>query len=209
MGVVAAAPIGPVNLICIRRTLTFGRLNGFLAGSGAALGDGVFALVVAFGITAVSGTIASWSMAFQLVGSAVLIGMGIRTLVVPPPHITQADREGPPRERKRDLAAAIGSTFFLTVTNPATLLWFVAVFSSVGGLAIGTAGADYATAGVLVAAVIVGSALWWLAITQLTGIFHGRLDDAWLTVVNHVAGALILLFGLGVLARFLWRIAFG
>jgi threonine/homoserine/homoserine lactone efflux protein len=209
IGLVAAAPIGPVNLICIRRVLTFGTLNGFLAGTGAALGDGLFALVVAFGMTAVSGTIEGWSLWLRFVGAAVLIGMGLRTLLVPPPHIAQAELEGPPRERKRDLAAAIGSTFVLTVTNPATLFWFVAVFSSVSGLAIGSGGADYISASVLVAAVVIGSALWWLLITQMTGIFHGRLDDAWLTTVNHVAGTLILVFGVGVLGHSLWQLIVG
>src|ERR1700757_4123904 len=132
IGLVVAAPIGPVNLICIRRTFFYGPLNGFFAGLGAALGDGVFAIVTAFGITGISQWIEGYSTALKVVGGLMLIGFGL--------HIFRADvallrdAEG---AQSRDNAASsltrtILSTFALTIANPATLLGFTALFAGLG-----------------------------------------------------------------------------
>ena len=79
IGLIVAVPIGPVNLICIRRTLAFGPLNGFVSGLGAAVGDTVFAIVTGFGLTAVAQLIEGYSPYLELVGGAMLIYFGIHT----------------------------------------------------------------------------------------------------------------------------------
>jgi len=206
IGVVVAAPVGPVNLICIRRTLAFGRLNGFLSGTGAALGDGVFALVVAFGLTAVSGFLKGWESWILSIGGMLLIGMGVHTYFANPrPFANRDDANLPTRERSGGLLTAFASTFLLTITNPATMAGFVALFS---GMGLGGESMSYGRAGLLVTAVIAGSALWWLVVTTFTGRFKGKLSLKTLQLVNRVAGVAIGSFGIFVLGRMLVRLVF-
>ena len=84
IGVIVAAPIGPVNLICIRRTLAYGSLHGFLSGLGAALGDGIFAIVSAFSLTAIAQLIEGYSVVLQLLGGLMLLGFGWHTFHADP-----------------------------------------------------------------------------------------------------------------------------
>src|SRR4051812_2781516 len=121
MGLIAAVPIGPVNLICIRRSFAFGTLNGFVSGLGAALGDGIFAAITGFGLTWIAQLIEGYATFIELAGGAMMVWMGYRIFVSPPvlrcPE-EKSDSEG------TNLARAMASTFLLTITNPATLLAF-------------------------------------------------------------------------------------
>src|SRR5579872_2950291 len=173
MGLVAAVPVGPVNLICIRRTFAYGPVNGFVSGLGAALGDGVFAAVTGLGLTWVAMLIEGYATIIELIGALLLVFFGIRAFRTPPgmeDNATPTDRMG------GTLISAIVSTFVLTITNPATLLAFTAMFAGLGGLA-GGAG-SYVDAGFVVAGVVGGSAGWWLVLTTIIGLFHARIDDA-------------------------------
>ena len=196
IGVAVAAPIGPVNLICIRRTLKYGMLNGFVSGAGAAVGDGVFAIVAAFGVTAVISFVAAYSGWLQLIGGVFLLGLGVRTWF-DHPHLDDKLPEG----SLGDLLPVISVTFFLTITNPATMLGFIAIFGGVADFTIGTE--DYMRASILVASVIGGSVLWWAAITGFVSLFRDRMTDTGLAILNKVSAVIIVLFGAGILARLL------
>ena len=202
MGLIAAVPIGPVNLICIRRTFAFGPLNGFMSGIGAALGDGIFACITGFGLTWVAQLIEGYATIIELIGGAMLVYFGWRTFTAPPMVRATEERDG---DGATNLARAMVSTFALTVTNPATLLAFTAMFASLGGLA-GGAG-SYADAGFVVAGVVGGSAGWWLALTTIIGLFHTRIDEKAMRNINRVLGALIAIFGLVVLVHLALKIA--
>ena len=198
IGVLVAAPIGPVNLICIQRTLAYGSLNGFFSGLGGAVGDCVFAAISAFGLTAVARLIEGYSMPLKLVGGIILIGYGIynfRAQVTDP-------RDGSPLENKQSgestLGAAIAGTFALTITNPATLIGFTALFAAFGS--IYGEDATFGAAAAVVLGVFAGSALWWFAITTLTGTFHHHIDAGSMRQINHVSGVIVAIFGLVVLA---------
>ena len=198
IGVLVAAPIGPVNLICIQRTLAYGSLNGFFSGLGGAVGDCVFAAISAFGLTAVARLIEGYSMPLKLVGGIILIGYGIynfRAQVTDP-------RDGCPVETKQvgesTLGAAIAGTFALTITNPATLIGFTALFAAFGS--IFGEDASFGAAAAVVLGVFAGSALWWFAITTLTGTFHRHIDAGSMRQINHVSGVIVSIFGLVVLA---------
>ena len=121
MGLIAAVPIGPVNLICIRRTFAFGPLNGFVSGLGAALGDGVFAAITGFGLTWIAQLIEGYATIIELIGGAMMVWFGYRTFVL------AADAARLTTDDKADSAAHQPgrapslSTFALTITNPATL----------------------------------------------------------------------------------------
>jgi threonine/homoserine/homoserine lactone efflux protein len=196
MGLVAAVPIGPVNLICIRRTFAFGPLNGFVSGLGAALGDGVFAAVTGLGLTFIAQLIRGYATFIELSGSALMVFLGYRAFmapVVPRLEDESGDKGG------RTLITAIASTFALTVTNPATLLAFTLFFANLGGLA-GGAG-SYGDAALVVGGVVGGSTGWWLALTSFIGLFHTRIDTSAIRLINRISGGLVLVFGLAGLAN--------
>jgi threonine/homoserine/homoserine lactone efflux protein len=202
MGLIAAVPIGPVNLICIRRTFAFGPLNGFVSGLGAAVGDGIFAAIMGFGLTWIAQLIEGYATIIELIGGAMMVWMGYRTFVSPPvPRCAdeKADSEG------TNLLRALISTFALTITNPVTLLSFGVMFAGLGGLA-GGAG-SFNDAGFVVAGVVGGSAGWWLALTTLIGLFHARIDEKAMRMINRVCGVLVMGCGLAVLIHLGWKFA--
>ena len=196
MGLVTAVPIGPVNLICIRRTFAFGPVNGFMSGMGAALGDGVFAAITGFGLTWVAQLIEGYAPIIELIGGAMLVWFGWRTFIAPPMVRCLEERE---KDGATNLMRAMVSTFALTVTNPATLLAFTAMFAGLGGLA-GGAG-SYVDAGFVVAGVVGGSMGWWLALTTVIGLFHAKIDEVAMKRINRASGLLVAVFGLVVLVH--------
>jgi len=203
IGLVVAAPIGPVNLICIRRTLQYGSLNGFVSGLGAALGDGVFAIVTGFGLTAIAQLIEGYSTALQLAGGILLVCFGLYTYFAEPPK--PYDRKCEPKEKGgRTLARSMVSTFALTITNPATLLGFTAMFTGLGGLA-GDSPSFFAAAFV-VGGVILGSTLWWLILTTFVGRLHAKIDDHVMRIINHGSGLLVAAFGVAVLGHVAFKL---
>jgi threonine/homoserine/homoserine lactone efflux protein len=192
-GLIAAAPIGPVNLICIRRTLQYGSLNGFVSGMGAALGDGVFACITGFGLTAIAQLISGLSTALQLAGGILLVCFGLYTYIAKPP---KAEKDVPKEQGASSLVRAIVSTFALTMTNPATLLGFTAMFTGLGGI-----DPSFFSAAFMVGGVILGSTLWWLTLTMVVGLLHARIDDRVMRIINHGTGLLVVLFGVVILGR--------
>ncbi len=202
MGLIVAAPIGPVNLICIRRTLAFGPLNGFVSGLGAALGDGVFALVTGFGLTAISHLIEGLSLALQLAGGALLLGFGVHTYLADPLHGRDVMNNGERAPRGSSLVRSFFSTFAITLSNPATLFGFAALFTGFGGIIAG-ANASLGQAAFVVVGVICGSGLWWFTITTVVGLLHARIDARVMRIINHVSGIAVSLFGIGVLIHVL------
>jgi threonine/homoserine/homoserine lactone efflux protein len=196
MGLIAAVPIGPVNLICIRRTFAFGPVNGFMSGLGAALGDGVFAAIMGFGLTWVAHLIQGYETIIELIGSAMLVWFGWRTFIAPPMIRYMEEREN---ESASNLLRAMVSTFALTVTNPITLGTFTIMFATLGGLA-GGAG-SYVDTGFVVAGVVGGSTGWWLALTTVIGLFHTRIDEKAMKRINQGTGVVVTLFGLVVLVH--------
>jgi len=195
MGLIAAVPIGPVNLICIRRSFAFGPVNGFVSGLGAALGDGVFAAITFFGLTWVAELIQSYDVIIELVGGALLVWFGVHTVLSPVAgKVEDGDKNEPGGST---LVRAMVSTFVLTITNPATLIAFASMFASFHAL-VGGAN-SYVDAGFVVAGVVGGSAGWWLCLTSVIGVFHTRITDRTVRIINRGSGVLVALFGLAVL----------
>ena len=194
MGLIAAVPIGPVNLICIRRTFAFGPLNGFMSGLGAALGDGVFAAITGFGLTWIAQLIEGYATVIELVGGAMMVWMGWKTFFAKP-MVPVEDVAAP--DGGSNLLRAVVSTFFLTVTNPVTLLSFGVMFAGLGGLA-GGAG-TFEDASLVVAGVVAGSTAWWLVLTTVIGLFHARIDERAMRLINRGCGLLVTACGLAVL----------
>ncbi len=195
IGLSVSAPIGAVNLICIRRALEHGQVNGLVAGLGSVLGDGIFAVIAAFGLHAARSAIMSQEHLLGAVGGLVLIGMGVFSFFREPPEESKLKRAQMVSNWTDDLPHAFGSTLFLTLTNPATMLGFAVFFASLQEFfgAINLVGSW-----ILVLAVMCGSTLWWFGITFVASQFHGRLDRDHFSLVNKIFGALIAAFGFAV-----------
>lgn len=195
MGLIAAVPIGPVNLICIRRTFAFGPVNGFVSGLGAALGDGIFAVITFFGLTWIAQLIQSYDFIIEIVGGALLVWFGVHTVLSP---MVGKVEDGDKNDRGGStLVRAMASTFVLTITNPATLIAFASMFASFHAL-VGGAN-SYGDASLVVAGVVGGSAGWWLCLTTVIGLFHAKITDGTVRIINRGSGVLVTLFGLAVL----------
>jgi threonine/homoserine/homoserine lactone efflux protein len=182
-GFILAATVGPMWVLCLRRTLASGVLVGLASGMGIAVADGFYGAVAAFGLTAISGFLLAHAFWIGLAGAAFLLYLGVKTLVARP-DFTGKD------EKSITLAAAFLSTLGLTLTNPPTILAFAAIFAGLG-LA---ASADYAAAALIVAAVFAGSALWWVILAVGAGKLRHRLGPRLFRAINIVSGVTILGF---------------
>jgi threonine/homoserine/homoserine lactone efflux protein len=202
IGLIAAIPIGPVNLLVIRRSLAYDPLHGFMSGLGAVLADAIYASITAFGFTAISQMIEGHSTTLQVVGGLMLFYFGAR-MYLAPPNIKVEDGCRPRETTALPLLRAMASTFALAVTNPATLLAFTAMFAGVAGL-VGAQASFYGAA-FLVLGVLAGSTTWWFTLTTITGLFHARIDERVMTIINKASGIIITAFGVAVFAHLLWR----
>ena len=200
LGYFAAIPIGPVNLICIRRTLQCGSFFGFVSGLGAALGDGVFASITAFGFTALAQLIVGYSMALQLCGGLFLLAFGVSTFFTPPPPKLTERLTAPTKSQPSSHASAAVSTFMLTISNPATLVAYTALIAGVGVFANSPRPSFFA-ASFVVLGVFVGSSLWWLTLTTVVGLLHARINDKVIRRINEISGFLVAAFWIAVLVH--------
>ena len=186
VGLSIAVPVGPIGVLCIRRTLAQGRIIGLLSGIGAATADALYGAIAGFGLTILSNFLIGQKLWLHLIGGGLLCLLGVKTFLSRPAE-PGTSVEG------SSIWNAYLSTFFLTLTNPMTLLFFVAVFA---GLGIGSERHHYVTAGILVAGVFIGSAMWWFVLIGFTGILRGLFNFERLQWLNRISGLIIIGFGL-------------
>ncbi|MGH2344616.1 MAG: LysE family translocator [Chloroflexota bacterium] len=190
IGFSIAAPVGPIGVLCIRRTLADGRRAGLVTGLGAATADATYGAVAGFGLTIISGMLLDAQTWIRLIGGLFLIYLGVKTFFGAPSDTT-ARAEG------RTLIRAYSSAVALTLTNPSTILSFVAIFAGVG---IGVGGHAGESAALLVLGVWSGSALWWLILSSVFAVLHAKISAARLRWINRVSGTILIGFGLLALA---------
>ena len=186
IGFSIAAPVGPIGVLCIRRTLAESRVSGFVSGLGAATADAFYGCIAGFGLTFISSFLMHQQSWFRFVGGAFLFYLGIKTFLARPAEQSAS-------ERRNGLPAAYASTFFLTLTNPMTILAFAAIFA---GLGVASGGGNYISAGVLVLGVFLGSTLWWFILCGGVGLFREKFNLQALRWVNRISGIIIMGFGL-------------
>jgi threonine/homoserine/homoserine lactone efflux protein len=191
LGFAIAAPVGPIGLLCIQRTLNQGQLVGLASGLGAATADAFYGAVAAFGLTLVSTFLIEQQFWLALVGGLFLCYLGVRTFLAGP-----AERAA--GSEATGIAGAYGSTFLLTITNPMTILAFVAIFAGAG---LTAAGGDALSAVWMVAGVFLGSAAWWFLLSAGVGLLRSRISANVLLWVNRAAGAILVLFGVLAISR--------
>jgi len=182
IGLSIAAPVGPIGLLTIQRTLALGQRAGLATGLGAAAADAVFGAVGAFGVTAVIATLNAARIPLAVVGAGVMGWMAWSTWRSPVAERAAELRGG------ADLLRCFAGTFALTLSNPATILSFVAVFGALAGRL------SVVSPWPMILGVLVGSALWWLALTTLVGRWRERFDLRWRRRVNRVSAVLLAAF---------------
>lgn len=183
-GFVLAATVGPMWVLCLRRTLAFGPLAGLVSGLGIAVADALYGAVAAFGLTAVSGFLLAQRFWLALVGGGFLLWLGVKTLLAKPVGLEAGHAP------RRSHGAAFASTLGLTLANPPTLLAFAAVFAGLGL----SAQSGYGAAALLVLGVFLGSAAWWIVLALAAGALRARLGPVLMRGVNVVSGLTILSF---------------
>lgn len=191
-GFLLAATVGPMWVLCFRRTIEQGALAGFVSGMGIAVADGLYGAVAAFGLTAVSGLLLQYRFWIGLAGAVFLVYLGVKILIAKP----LLNREFQPNVSH---AEAFLSTLGLTLANPPTILAFAAIFAGLG-LA---SGSDYGAASLVVLGVFLGSASWWLVLAAGAGWLRGRIGPALFRAINIVSGLSILGFAIWQLAQVL------
>jgi threonine/homoserine/homoserine lactone efflux protein len=194
IGLTIAVPVGPIALMTIQRTLNHGRVIGLATGLGAATADLVYGSIAAFGLTLISGFLIDHKAWFSVIGGLFLCYLGARTLLTAP--ATKAASV-----RQNGILGAYTSSFFLTLTNPPTILFFLAIFA---GFGLAREGLNYTAAMSMVAGVFSGSAAWWLTLSYSVGLLRTRFNQTTLGWANKIAGVTICIFGIVILGS-LWR----
>jgi threonine/homoserine/homoserine lactone efflux protein len=185
IGFSIAAPVGPIGILCIQRTLTGGNFQGLITGLGAATADALYGFIAAFGLTFISNFLVDQSNWFRIIGGLFLCYLGLRAFLRKPQEQTVSVANS-------TNLSAYGTTFFLTLTNPMTILFFAGIFA---GLGMVSESIHYASAGLMVIGVFIGSGAWWLILSGTTGILRNKISEGKLAMVNKFSGLIILAFG--------------
>jgi threonine/homoserine/homoserine lactone efflux protein len=186
IGFALALPIGPIGILCIRKTATEGHLSGMVVGFGAATADALYGFVAAFGLTIISDTLLSQQMWIRLIGGAFLCYVGVKTFIAKPPDASQP-------ANGRGYLGSFVSTFLLTLTNPLTIIAFLGVFA---GFGLRNGELSVGSASTLIAGVFLGSSLWFFLLSYGVTLFRNKINSTGLGWVNRISGLLIIVFGI-------------
>jgi threonine/homoserine/homoserine lactone efflux protein len=187
-GFVVAAPVGPVGVLCVRRTLVQGPLSGCVTGLGAAIADTFYVTIAAFGIGFIATFLLANEFWFRVVGGVILCVMALNTFLSKPLKSQGPESEG--------LTGDFLSALIITGTNPLTLIAFGVILTSIG---IASAGGNIAQAEILIAGVFIGSLMWWGTLTGISHLFRGTLGQSGMRWINRISAAIVLLSGVLIL----------
>ena len=192
IGFALALPIGPIGILCIRKTATEGHFSGMVVGFGAAMADALYGFVAAFGLTIISDTLLSQQLWIRLIGGAFLCYLGVKTFIAKPPETVQP-------ANGRGYVGSFLSTFLLTLTNPLTIIAFLGVFA---GFGLRNSELSVGSASTLIAGVFLGSSLWFFLLSYSVTLFRNKINSTGLGWVNRISGLLIIVFGIVAVASF-------
>ncbi|HZW60647.1 MAG TPA: LysE family transporter [Candidatus Babeliales bacterium] len=193
VGFSIAAPVGAIGFLCIQQTLRGGISLGIATGLGAATADMMYGILVALGMKATQSFLLAYKVPMTIIGGLFLCYLGIKKFfAVVPVH------NGSKPVCDNILKAYI-VTFFLTLTNPATILDFTALFA---GLSIDISG--YLNSLYFVGGVFLGSAIWWLLLSFCVHLFRKRISHTLLRYINYTAGIVIFGFGVYAITQICW-----
>lgn len=185
IGFAIAAPVGPIGILCISRSLSNGRLSGFITGLGAASADAIYGAIGAFGLTAIIALLVQWQLYIEIIGGVFLLFLGIKIFFSKPKDDFLSEKTGD------SIIFDYTSTFFLTITNPMAILAYISAFAALG---LGRDKYDLYGASLLVVGVFLGSTLWWFVLSSLVGGWlHKKLNIQVLKWINRGSGTIIII----------------
>jgi threonine/homoserine/homoserine lactone efflux protein len=187
LGFCIAAPVGPIGILCIRRTVQFGRFSGLFSGLGAAFADTIYGIIAAFGLTFISNFLIDHQFWLQIFGGIFLLYLGAKNFFA-------RQQENTLSVSHKNLWGDFFSTLLLTLTNPMTILSYIAIFASLGMSRTNDSSSSLIA---LVIGVFLGSILWWLILSEGVTFFRTKLNEGVMVWINRSAGILIALFGIG------------
>jgi threonine/homoserine/homoserine lactone efflux protein len=193
VGLSASIPLGPIGVLCIQRTLNKGKISGFVSGLGAAAADGFYAIIAGFGISIIIDTLIEYQIFFRIVGGLILLIMGIKLLRTNP----GIQLRNQLKKKRKGLFGDFISIFALTVSNPITVFVFAAVFAGFG--IVGTE-SKASSVLILILGVLIGASLWWFSVASIVSIFRQKIRLRKMLIINRIAGVLVIIFGLFVVA---------
>jgi threonine/homoserine/homoserine lactone efflux protein len=189
LGIVIAAPVGPMCILCINRTLNYSLIAGVLTGLGIATADAIYCCIAGFGITFISSFLLSHQCIIKIAGGLLLCYLGFNTLI-------KTKAGAPIKDNKKTLIGDYLSSFALTITNPMTILVFIAIFAS-----LREAYSGYSHAITVVIGVFLGSLLWWLFICSAVKAIHKKINAKIMQWINYASGLIVIAFGLMAIAH--------
>jgi threonine/homoserine/homoserine lactone efflux protein len=193
IGFAIAAPVGPINMLCVHRSIVDGRRVGFVSGLGAAAADTTYGIIAAIGVTTVTSFLVGHRLGFQLAGGLFMAVFGVYIMRMRRPR-----REAAAPVHVGRLRDAFASTYVLTLANPMTIVAFTGIFA---GLGLGWRTGRTIDALELIGGVFLGSSFWWLLLALLAGTFGRHLNDGTLRWINLIAGGIVAAFGVWQLSR--------
>lgn len=186
IGFSSAAPIGPIGVLCIKRTITNGRTIGFVTGMGGATIDLIYAIIGGFGLTLISDFLINQKNILQLFGGLFIIYLGFK--VFSSKKTNNHEKSG-----NQGLLISYLSSFLIAVTSPMAIVYYVAVFAGLGLVATIV---NYYEASTLAAGVFLGSTIWWIILSNVVGILKDKVNDKGLIYINRFSGVILISFGI-------------
>ncbi len=196
VGIVVSAPMGPIGVLCVQKTVNKGPVLGFLSGLGAATADTFYAILAAFGVSFITNFLSKNQMIFQIVGIMVLLFLGFRMIFNNPVKQYRYYRSS---SKKHAAIRDYISVFFLTISNPLTILFFGAAFTMMGLLANDDSDKQNL---LLVAGIFAGATLWWLLLTYVVSIFRKRFRLRNIFLLNRISGIVIIVLSIIAVIKF-------
>lgn len=185
VGFSVSVPLGPIGILCVQRTINYGRRSGFASGAGAALSDMTYAIITGFSITFIIEFIRENQLIFQILGAILLLVLGIKIFFTAPRLNENAT--GRP---SANLIGDVVSTYFLTISNPLTLIVFIVVFA---GFGLAADVSDLRSTILIILGIFIGAALWWFALISIVNLFRSKINEKRLRWINKIAGATIVI----------------
>jgi threonine/homoserine/homoserine lactone efflux protein len=186
LGFSIAAPVGPIGILCIRRSLDESRLSGFISGLGAASADALYASIATIGLSVISSFLVSQQLFFRLFGGIFILVLGINSFLKTPVVASHS------QINKKNLVSNFISTFLLTLSNPITIISFTAIFSGIGLL---NTSARITSPFFLIFGVFIGSTLWWILLSASVGSLRLKINISNMKWINRISGLILVGFG--------------
>jgi threonine/homoserine/homoserine lactone efflux protein len=196
VGIIVSAPMGPIGVLCVQKTVNKGQLLGFFSGLGAATADTFYAILAVFGVTFLTNFLAKNQLFLQVVGITVLLILGFRMIFNNPIKQYRYNRAS---SKKTSAIKDYLSVFFLTISNPLTIIFFGAAFAMLGLLSNDLSQRNNL---LLVAGIFSGASLWWLLLTYVVNIFRKKFRLRNIFMLNRVSGIIIIVLSIAAIIKF-------